>query len=279
MSSEDPPGVRSVQQVVVFGAGGMLGHAVAELFRLNGVTVRGITRSEYDIDRDPLERLEPLLEGDAIVNCAGVIKPRIAATPITEVLRVNGTFPHNLARLCLRRSIPCLHVTTDCVYSGRRGGYDERDLIDADDVYGLSKAAGDRAECMVLRTSIIGEEKGEGRSLLEWARSQRGKEVNGFTNHRWNGLTTVALAGAISRVLTERRYQPGIVHLHSPHVVTKAELLEEISAAYGLGLRVRPVPAAEACDRSLRSIHSLSAELCRERIPEQLRQMRKFFSS
>jgi dTDP-4-dehydrorhamnose reductase len=267
-----------VKQVVVFGAGGMLGRAVTELFRRKGLGVRAITRAEYDIARDPLERLEPLLDGDAILNCAGVIKPRIAGTPVPDVLRVNGAFPLNLASLCVRRSIPCLHVTTDCVYSGRKGGYDERALIDADDVYGLSKAAGDRAECMVLRTSIIGEEHGEGRSLLEWARTQRGKEVNGFTNHRWNGLTTVALADAMWRILTEQRHRPGIVHLFSPHVVTKAELLEEISVAYGLGLRVRPGPAAEPCDRSLSSIHPLSREICRDSIPAQLQQMRRFFT-
>jgi dTDP-4-dehydrorhamnose reductase len=255
----------------------MLGHAVCKVFRQRGASTVPLTRSEFNIARDPMITLTTLLDVDSVVNCAGVIKPRISSVPIEEVLQVNGIFPLNLARVCAVRGVPLVHVTTDCVFSGRRGSYTEDDLFDADDVYGLSKAAGDAAQCMVLRTSIIGEELAEQRSLLEWARSQRGKEINGFTNHRWNGLTTVTLANVIWRILNEARYRTAIVHLFSPHPLTKAELVQTISDTYGLELRVRPAPAAEACDRTLASTRSLSVDLQIPNIDEQLRSMREFF--
>jgi len=265
--------------IAVIGASGMLGLAVAEHFRRRGDRVVAVSRAEYDIARDPLPRLERLLDGcAAAINCAGVIKPRIASTPIEDVLKVNAIFPRNLAKLCERAGRPLLHVTTDCVYSGRKGRYTEDDPFDAEDVYGLSKNAGDAADCMVLRTSIIGEERGQQRSLLEWARSQAGRQVNGFTNHHWNGVTTTYLAEIAGRILDERRFRQGLFHVHSPQIVTKLELLRLIDAAYELRLRIEPVAAPEACDRSLASVHALSAEVAVKPLAQQLAELRRFFA-
>jgi dTDP-4-dehydrorhamnose reductase len=269
-----------MSSIAVIGSGGMLGLAVAEHFRRRGDRVVALSRAEYDIARDPLERLERLLDGcTAAVNCAGVIKPRIAGTPIEDVLKVNAIFPRNLAKLCDRAGRPLVHVTTDCVYSGRKGRYTEDDPFDAEDVYGLSKNAGDAADCMVLRTSIIGEERGQQRSLLEWARGQAGRPVNGFTNHRWNGVTTLHLAEIVAQILDEQRFRKGLFHVHSPQIVTKLELLELIDAAYELKLQIQPAAAPEPCDRSLASIHRLSAEVAVKPLARQLAELRRFFSA
>ncbi|MCM3878420.1 MAG: sugar nucleotide-binding protein [Thermoanaerobaculia bacterium] len=269
---------RRAKAVAVLGASGMLGHAAAEYFRRRGDRVIAIARADFDIARDPVEKLEPLLEdADAILNCAGVIKPMIERSPIEDVLRVNTVFPRNLGRLGARRGVPTIHVTTDCVFSGRRGNYSEADVFDADDVYGMSKNGGDTADNMVLRTSIVGEEAGQHRSLLEWARSQAGQPVNGFVNHRWNGLTTVALAEVMGRILDEGLYERGNFHVHSPDTVTKAELLALISDVYDLKLRISSIAASEACDRSLTSLHPLSSRLSTKPIRQQLVEMRRFF--
>jgi dTDP-4-dehydrorhamnose reductase len=264
--------------IVVLGASGMLGHAVAASFRRRGDRVIAPGRDAFDVARDPVETLEALLDGaDAVLNCAGVIKPMIDRTPIEDVLRVNTVFPRNLGRLGARRGLRTIHVSTDCVYSGRRGAYTEDDAFDPEDVYGASKNGGDTSDNMVLRTSIVGEEAGRGRSLLEWARGEAGHTVNGFVNHRWNGLTTVALAEVIARVLDEDLYARGTFHVHSPDTVTKAELLALISEVYDLGLTVTPVAAATACDRSLASVHPLSARVSTKPIRQQLVEMRRFF--
>ena len=266
--------------VAVVGAGGMLGYAVAEYFGRTGAPVIAVGRQQFDIARDPIAKLERLVgPAGSIINCAGVIKPMIARTSVEDVLRVNTVFPHNLAQLGLRLDKPVFHVTTDCVYSGSRGGYDESDLFDADDLYGLSKNGGDFANAMVLRTSIIGEERGTGRSLLEWARSQRGQAVSGFLNHRWNGVTTLHLAEVVHRIVEEGLYRRGLFHVYSPAVVTKFELLDLINQVYGLNLTIRPVEAPSACDRSLASRHDLSRRLCVKSLRQQLDDMRQFFAA
>ena len=183
-------------KLTVFGANGMLGHTVCEYFKSKGNEVIKVTRSNFDIAKEPHQKSEEFIKNsDLVINCAGVIKPRIKDMTIEDVLRVNSVFPHNLAKVCSNQNIKMIHITTDCVYTGNKGNYNEDDLFDADDIYGLTKNAGEPGNnCMVLRTSILGEENGQSRSLLEWVKSQKGKEVNGYTNHFWNGVTTLYLA-------------------------------------------------------------------------------------
>jgi dTDP-4-dehydrorhamnose reductase len=267
-----------INHVVVFGSTGMLGYAVEEYFQRLDYKVTGITRLDFDIAHDPIEVLESVIEeDDVVINCAGVIKPRIAAHSIEEVLTVNAMFPRNLARLSKTKGVRCLHITTDCVYSGRRGEYDENDYFDADDLYGLSKIAGENAECMVLRTSIIGEERGQNRSLLEWARSQAGKTISGFTNHFWNGVTTVYLAEIIEKILVNNLYREGIFHIHSPNTVAKHELVSIFNKVYNLDLTITPTEAQHACDRSLSSLFPFSRDLVTKTIEQQVQEMKEFF--
>ena len=266
-------------KVLVLGSKGMLGYAVCGYFSRKGYEVTPLGREQFDIATTPVSGLDPFMEGvESVVNCAGLIKPTIAKHSIEAALIVNSIFPRNLATYCNKRKIACFHITTDCIYTGQKGQYTEEDYIDCSDVYGLTKAAGDAAECMVLRTSIVGEEKGQARSLLEWARSQAGKKVNGFTNHLWNGVTTVHLAEVIERIMKEGRYKQGVFHLYSPEPVTKLGLVSLFNEVYELGMTIVPTEAPQACDRTLASIHPLSKELCRKPLRQQIEEMKTFFS-
>jgi len=267
-----------VKKIAVIGSTGMLGYAVSEYFFAQGWDVQRIDRQDYDIAEDPVSKLEPLLNGSqCVVNCAGVIKPRIAVNSVENVVRINAIFPRNLAELCRRRKMMCFHITTDCVYSGRKGQYTEHDLFDAEDLYGMTKNAGETANCMTLRTSIIGEEKGQSRSLLEWARSQAGQEIKGFINHSWNGVTTLYLAEIIALILEWDLYRPGIFHIHSPDSVSKYELMQIFNEVYGLQLQITPHEADLSVDRSLASIFTLSKDLASKPIRQQVREMRTFW--
>ncbi len=268
------------RRVVVFGSRGMLGYAVTSHFERAEWEVCALSRDDFDIATADHVLLKDIIrQDDIVVNCAGVIKPQIAKSSIEHVLRVNAVFPRNLAKVCDKLGAKCFHVTTDCVYSGLKGEYTEQDLFDANDLYGMSKNAGDIADCMVLRTSIIGEEKGQSRSLLEWARSQAGKEVNGFTNHRWNGVTTLYFAQIVQRIADHDLYSKGLYHLHSPNTVTKLELVQTISEIYELGLQIKPLEAPEACDRSLGSLYPLSRRVATHTIAQQIAEMRDFFKT
>ncbi len=270
-----------MKKLTVFGSNGMLGYAVSEYFKRKGYIVNNITRHEFNIASDDHNKLYDLLnDADIVINCAGVIKPRIKDSTEVEVLRVNSIFPHNLAKVCNQKSIKCFHITTDCVYSGKKGNYNENDLFDADDLYGTSKNGGDSADCMVLRTSIIGEEKGQSRSLLEWARNQTGKEVNGFVNHNWNGVTTVYLAQIIDTIIRNDLYQKGLFHIHSPNTVNKYELLQIFDEVYDLKYsKINATEAKETIDRTISTIYKLSSHVSTKKLQQQIREMREFFQN
>ena len=208
--------------VGVLGSQGMLGSAVAEYFSRKNYRVIMIDRNNFDVlINSPSELKQIIKKVDVIINCIGLIKPTIGHYTPEQALEINGLFPWNLARMCNSLHIKCLHIATDCVFSGKKGYYVESDLVDADDLYGLTKAAGDTNLCMTLRTSVIGEELGNSRSLLEWIKSQRNQQVNGFENHRWNGVTTVELARCMETIIGRGWYSPGIYHIFSPEILNK----------------------------------------------------------
>lgn len=240
----------------VFGANGMLGKYVSTYLTKAGHTVKNFNRADLDVAQfSEYEKLTELLNGlDAVVNCAGTIKPVANVQPKERTFMVNSVWPNYLARTTHNLGIRCIHITTDCVYTGKDGNYSELDSPDMFDDYGFSKSLGDAAGeyCRVFRTSIIGEELRNKHSLVEWAKSQKGKEVKGFTNHRWNGLTCLQLAKNIEEELVSPDYSLGIVHLYS-NAVNKYELLEILSDVFQLDLKIEAFEAGTACDRTLTS--------------------------
>ncbi len=268
------------RKIAVLGSNGMLGHAISSYFKRHDWIVVPVTRQEFDVLKTPISVLEEILFGlDAVVNCIGLTKPTIDAYSMKEAMMVNARFPVSLAKYCNKHNIKCFHVTTDCVFSGKAGKYTESDYMDADDIYGISKAFGDGADCMVLRTSIIGEEKIHKRYLLSWAIDNKGKSVLGFINHFWNGVTTVYLAEIIYDILSlDNMYIKGIHHIYSPDVVSKRELLELISIVYGLDLTIKSFECEVKCNRTLSTKRHYFKQYPRS-LDLQLREMKRFFSS
>lgn len=245
-------------KVVVFGAKGMLGRYVATYFKKQNCEVTEVTREDIDVsDFSQLSKLHDLVYGhDVVINCIGTIKPVANTQPIEKTFMVNSIYPHYLARICAESVITCFHITTDCVFCGGLGNYNEFSDPNMYDDYGFSKSVGDHcnANCSVIRTSIIGEELENKRSLLEWAKSQKGKEVKGFTDHLWNGVTCLQLAKVLHYMAENRaELSYGTFHLHSD-TVNKAELLGLISEAFDLDLKIDAVPGPYPCNRTLSSL-------------------------
>jgi dTDP-4-dehydrorhamnose reductase len=269
-----------MKNIIVIGANGMLGYAVSEYFSSSGYSIRRLTRKDFDIAKDDVTRLEHFLNGvDAVINCSGIVKQKIDDYSIEEVLKVNSIFPVNLAKLCEKLNVQCFHITTDCVYSGKKGGYVESDLFDAEDVYGMSKNAGDTDLCMTLRTSIIGEEQAHFTSLLSWVKAQKGKTIDGYTDHLWNGVTTLYLAQLIEEIIRSGLYQKGVFHIHSRNVVSKYELTGLINGVYGLGININPRETHAPCDRSLGSEKGLSDRLVKKDLKTQIIELKTFFDT
>lgn len=268
-----------MKKLLVIGSNGMLGLAVSEYFKRNNYHVENLTRAEFNIAEDNIEKLETIVKNvDFVVNCTGIVKVRINEVKIEDVLKVNSVFPVNLAKLCNAHEKMCFHITTDCAFSGKREMYDETDYFDAQDIYGLSKCAGEPSNCMVLRISIIGEEKGNSRGLLEWFRSQKGKSVNGYVNHSWNGLTTVYLAEVIENIIDQNLYSHSTFHLFSDRVVSKFELLTMINEIYDLKIKINRFETSESCNRSLSSKKTLCNKVVNKPLSLQIEEMKDFFS-
>jgi dTDP-4-dehydrorhamnose reductase len=260
------------RRVLVLGATGMLGHAlVRELSEDPGLDVYGAARSMEGrahlfppellaritpaLDVSRFDQVRQVLDGicpDVVVNCVGVIKQRPDVQDAVHTVTLNALFPHLLADACAHLGSRLVHVSTDCVFSGDRGGYRESDLPDPPDLYGRSKLLGETstAPALTLRTSIIGHELTTNRSLLDWFLSQEGR-VGGFTRAIYSGVTTVEFARLLREVVLPRTDLTGLYHL-AAEPISKYDLLHLVADVYGWQGELLP-NVDVVLDRSMRA--------------------------
>ena len=266
-----------MKTVVVLGGSGMLGSALVaclaeetgialhasartpELVAACRLRVPGVSWFLADAELGPTRALETLpSRTDWIVNAIGIIKPYIRdeeATTVECAIAVNALFPHRLAARARAIGARVIQIATDCVYSGAKGRYLEKDLHDATDVYGKTKSLGEvhAPGFHNLRCSIVGPEARNGRSLLEWFLGQpRDATVNGFTNHHWNGITTLHFARLVRGIIVNDVALPVLQHVLPADALSKAELLRVFATHYGReDVKITPGPAKDAIDRTL----------------------------
>jgi dTDP-4-dehydrorhamnose reductase len=198
---------------------------------------------------DGLEELLAAVRPDAVVNCVGLIKQLPIASDPRAAIAINSLLPHRVAGAATRCGARLVHVSTDCVFSGRLpipGRYREVDVADAEDLYGKSKLLGEVTSDphLTLRTSIIGPELSRATGLFEWFRTQPGREVNGFTRAIFSGLTTAALARVIGDVLESQPDLSGVYQV-AAEPISKFDLLRRLNDALGSGHEIRPVDRPE----------------------------------
>ncbi|HOW72879.1 MAG TPA: SDR family oxidoreductase [Phycisphaerae bacterium] len=285
-------------KILILGAGGMLGHKLMQLYSAK-YDVLGTVRQDaaaYDryrvfpqgtligrVDADDFASIERAADGFGptwIVNCIGVIKQLDAARDPLTTISINSLLPHRLAKLCSTRGIRLIHISTDCVFSGSTGMYKESDTPDPVDLYGRTKLLGEvtGANCLTLRTSIIGRELSTRNGLLEWFLQPNHKEVRGFRRAIYSGLTTIELARVIESVMHVRKELTGVYHVSSDPI-NKYDLLLLIREAFGIPTSVVAADTP-SIDRSLASARfrqamaytpppwtSLIAELAQDQTP------------
>ena len=263
-------------KIFVFGSTGMLGTYVVRYFSTHNYFVVPVSRNNVDIAKltDEMLMNSSISEGDVVINCAGLIKQR-AGTTEYDFVKVNSMFPHMLAMACEKKGAKLIHVSTDCVFDGIWGGYNEDDPHNATDIYGRSKSLGEPSNATVIRTSIIGEEKTNFLSLLEWVKSNKDNTVNGFTNHYWNGITCLKFAEVCDFIIGNNIFWTSVKHIFSPEVVSKYELVKMISDVYDLNINVVPVECQNKCDRSLTTVRK-SIILQVEDLETQIHKMKEF---
>ena len=168
---------------------------------------------------------------DITINCIGILNDH-ASDNTKLAFQVNSVFPHQLVKLSERNNGKLIHISTDCVFSGRKGDYTENDFPDSTTIYGQSKHLGEiiSEKHLTIRTSIIGPElKNDGIGLFLWFMKQKG-EIKGYEKVLWNGVTTLELARAIDTMI--QKNITGLYHLGSEEKVSKLSLLKLIAEVF-----------------------------------------------
>lgn len=258
-------------RVLVLGATGMLGRTLfLSLSKDPNLTVFGTLRDAGALRYFPAELQGQLVcdvgvENEAdllsafastrpavVVNCVGIIKQLPGANNHLQSLAINSALPHRLAKYCAAVGARLIHFSTDCVFTGRRGGYTESDTADACDLYGRTKLLGEveYPHCLTLRTSIIGHEINRSKSLIDWF-LQQSSDVKGFRRAVFSGLPTVEVARVLSEFVLPNKNLSGLFHL-SVEPITKFDLLNLVAQVYGKKVCIKADDQL-VIDRSLNS--------------------------
>ncbi|RED57588.1 sugar nucleotide-binding protein [Cohnella lupini] len=224
-------------EVLVLGAGGMAGHMIAIYLQEAGYRVTGFARSPLSFcetivgDATSQERIWSAVTRkpfDAVINCIGVLNKAVDQN-VADGIYLNSYLPHYLVNCLKGTAARVIHLSTDCVFSGRQGNYREDSFKDGETLYDITKSLGeiDDGRNLTFRASIIGPDmRKKGMGLLNWFLQQK-ETVNGFTGAIWTGVSTYTLAQAIDHALKEKL--TGLYHLVNNTRISKYDLLQLIN--------------------------------------------------
>ncbi|WP_213609025.1 SDR family oxidoreductase [Pseudoalteromonas sp.] len=238
-------------KILIIGATGMLGYSLfSNLNEHSHLSVFGTVRSidgkeqffsnmqqqlitgvdVYDISslQHAIETVAP----DVVINCVGLIKQHGISKQHIDAVKINALLPHELANICDQVNAKLIHFSTDCVFTGNEGLYNENSLPDARDLYGKSKCLGEVSygKHLTLRTSIIGHELTSAVSLVDWFLSQ-GESTKGFSKAVFSGLPTCYIATLLAEYVLPNQGVTGLLHL-SVDPIDKYTLLKLIAEQY-----------------------------------------------
>jgi len=223
-------------RILVLGASGMAGHTITLYFQEKGYDVSTLTQNHFSVfanknivldvfEREKLENIINEGDFDAIINCVGILNEFANNNP-DKAIYLNSYLPHYLSNLTKNTKTKIIQMSTDCVFSGKKGQYAEYDFKDGETFYDRSKALGeiDNNKDLTFRNSIIGPDINEnGIGLFNWFMKQD-KPIKGYSRAMWTGVTTVTLARAMEQAIVQNL--TGIYNLVNNQSISKYELLQ-----------------------------------------------------
>lgn len=249
-------------KILVLGSTGMLGHMVLKVlskesaFEAHGTHLNNKKDHFYFDVITGLEKLSLIYNKGAgynyFINCIGITKDKIDEKDkkfVRLAEKINAKFPHELADFAKQRGIRIIHISTDGIFSGIVGRYDEDSPCDSQDVYARTKRTGEVVSDNVLniRCSIIGPSPFEKRGLFEWFYSQPdGSKIEGYTNHIWSGVSTLQFAELCSRIIKNNsfdalRKESPLFHFAPNRPVSKYELLKILKFKLDKNIIIVPI--------------------------------------
>lgn len=266
-------------KVSILGASGMLGSMLCDFLTKNSTFDITATLRDYKF-KDKIKSLSEikcvrfdandlnsvkslnLHKFDWIINAIGIIKPYIKPDnpqTIETAIRVNSLFAHYLAGETKNTNTKIIQIATDCVFSGRQGGYDENSPHDPQDVYGKTKSMGEVSakNFYNLRCSIIGPEIKGKLSLLEWfLATKKNAEVTGYKNHLWNGITTLHFAKICRGIIENNLPLPSCQHIVPSGILSKSDMLKIFARIYKRkDIKINEKNVTPAVNRTLSTIN------------------------
>jgi len=237
------------KKILVLGSTGMLGHQVVNYFLkfddydVIDIAFRSKLREKTIIsdvtDKTAFEKVVTELSPDFIVNCIGVLIH--GSNNVENAIYLNAYLPHQLKKISKNIGAKLIHISTDCVFSGDKGGYIESDVKDGKGVYSQTKILGEIEDDanLTLRTSIIGPElKDNGEGIFHWFMGQSG-DISGFTKAIWSGVTTIELAKAVKWSIDNDI--TGLYHVTNNTLISKHELLKLFQKHTKKDINIKPV--------------------------------------
>lgn len=247
-----------MKKVIILGSAGMAGHIMTGYLQTTGdYQVFGVAREDgrhvdkkLDVlDFSGLQAYLRVIKPDLVINCIGVLVSK-SADDMCTAIQINSYLPHFLARLGKQLDFKLVHISTDCVFSGKDGQYREDSFRDGNDNYARTKALGEvnNDHDLTIRTSIIGPElKHNGTGLLDWFFKQQG-EIKGYSRAYWSGVTTLELAKVTHEMI--KQGITGLYQLCPSEKISKYELLKLIAKVWDRDISILPYEGY-AVDKSL----------------------------
>ncbi len=211
----------------------------------------------FDPIKDNFADLCKNVNPNFVINCIGAIKPTITNKneSINNAISINSLFPLEISKTAIDLDFNYIQIGTDCVFSGSKGNYSELSMTDATDVYGKTKIVGEvtSANKALIRSSIVGPETGNGKSLLNWFLRTEDLEVNGFTDHEWNGVTTLNFAKIVLGLTKNQNKNIKLQHLIPNDKVNKFELLLLFQEYFSKQIKINEAISETKVDRTLKT--------------------------
>jgi dTDP-4-dehydrorhamnose reductase len=183
-----------------------------------------------------------VINPDVILNCVGITLRKDEINDPFKAIKINALFPHQLANWAKANNKRVIHFSTDCVFNGSTGNYTENSLTTAENIYGRTKALGEinYDHTLTIRSSFIGQELFGKTELLDWFLQQDGKQIKGFTNTLYSGVSTNFMAYIVKTIILDFPKLSGLYQLATEKPISKYELLCIAKKAFEIGVEIIP---------------------------------------
>ncbi len=256
-------------KILILGADGMIGHKMAQKFNMPKFELHLNSRSNKDFLKEIFPNANTIennflvsdifkilnkINPDYILNCCGITIRRGINLNKSNSIKINSELPYLISDWTRKNSSKLIQFSTDCVFSGKKGHYDDDSPPDAKDLYGSTKAKGEIAikNTLTLRSSMIGREIYNKTELLEWLIRKKNKVINGFSNVIYSGITTLEMSKYVYDIIDKNISISGIYNVSSKPI-SKFQLLNKLNKKFNLNIKINN-------DKSIFSNKSLNSK-------------------